>query len=350
VSGRGIVGVGLCLCVLAGAFGAPALFIPGIALILLVPGTRLWVRCASWRARLQRSPQSLVVEEGQRLTLTLVVNRPWLLGRGGELAPLPGAEFAPPRVRPGRPLHVDVTARRRGAHVLGASQLRFRDPFAISERTVSSATTELLVLPRPERIPAAAIARLAGVPEAGTFQHESWGEVDGLRAAGPGTRAARIHWLSVARTGTLMERRLAPEPDASPMVVLDAREPADEQALDLAVRAATSLALAFARHGGCSLLLPGEHHPHRVDPQLRGWRQLHARLALVAPGTLAWTQAARASLVVLVSAAARPRLVGSGKTPAGYLATPFPSSERRVLFEVAGCAVQPLARNLARAA
>ena len=348
--GKAVVVVGACLGFLAGAFGAPALFVPAIALPVLVAGTWVWVRLAAWRVRLLRRPTNIVAEEGERLTLELSVRRPRVMARGGELAPLPGAEFEPLRLRPGRILRVDVTARRRGAHVLGASQLRFRDPFGLCERTISSQATELLVLPRPERISSAEIGRIAGSASVGALPSESWGEIDGLRLARPGTRAARIHWASVARTGTLLERRLSPEPDARPMVVLDARDPAHEQALDMAVRATTSLALAFARHGGCALLLPGEHHPHRLDAHLRGWRQLHARLALVQAGTLAWAQCTHASLIVLVSAAAVPRAPETGRAPSGYLVSPFPGADSRVLFEVAGCGVQPLARRLARAA
>ena len=348
--GAGVAAVGALLCLLAGAFGTPALFVPGIALPLLAAGTWCWVRCAAWRVRLERTPETIVAEEGERLTLELVVRRPRLIWRGGELAPLPGSAFEALSPRRKGPLLLDVTAQRRGAHGLGPSLVRFRDPFGISSRSVSSSATELLVLPRPQRIAPAQIARIAEGPARGAVVADSWGEIDGLRAARPGARAARIHWPSVARTGTLLERRVAPESEQRPMIVLDARDPADEHALDMAVRATASLALAFGYHGGCSLLLPGERHPHCLDVQLRGWRQLHTRLALVQAGTVAWAQCARASPVVIVSAAATPRPPEVGRTAVQYLVSPFPGEEARILFEVAGCAVQALDRRLARAA
>src|SRR5204863_261368 len=70
--------------------------------------------------------------------------------------------------------------------------------------------------------------------------------------------ASRIHWPALARGHGMMERRLRMDMDARPLVVLDTRGPAGEDAVDEAVRAAASLALHLARAGGCALLLPGE--------------------------------------------------------------------------------------------
>ena len=83
-------------------------------------------------------------------------------------------------------------------------------------------------------------------------------EIDGLRQHREGTPASRIHWPALARGAGLMERQLISEADSRPLVVLDPRAPASQDALDAAVRAAASLLLHFARRGGCALLLPGD--------------------------------------------------------------------------------------------
>jgi uncharacterized protein (DUF58 family) len=346
-----VAGVGAFLCLLAGAFGVPSLYVPGLTLLLLAAGARRWASLAAARVRLNRRPRALTIEEGGRLTLRVTIERPRVLGRGGELAPLAGGAFAPLRSRNQRALEVNVTANQRGAHALAPTLLRFRDPFGICAREVASEPTELLVLPHVERVAPVHLARLAGSRSPGVHPSDSWGEIDGLRLAGPDTRASRIHWASVARTGALMERRLVPEPDGVPMVVLDARESSDPHSLDMAVRAAASLALAFARSGGCSLLLPGDQYPQRLDGHPRGWRHAHAHLAVARAGAVAWAQCARASLVVLVSPDGLPRTPDRRHATVDYVVSPFPGAERRVLFKVAGCAVQSVdTRRTARAA
>src|SRR4029078_12472989 len=84
----------------------------------------------------------------------------------------------------------------------------------------------------------------------------------GGREPRPGSPASRIHWPAVARGHGLMERKLISEADSRPLVVLDPRTPASQDALDAAVRAAASLCVHFARRSGCSLLLPGDRRAH----------------------------------------------------------------------------------------
>ena len=110
-------------------------------------------------------------------------------------------------------------------------------------------------------------------------------EMESLRPYREGAPASRIHWPTVARVGTLMERRLLADSDSQPLVVVDSTEPADEAALDKAVRAAASLCVHLARKGGCSVLLPGDRRAVDLGADLAGWPALHARLALVEPVT-----------------------------------------------------------------
>jgi uncharacterized protein (DUF58 family) len=173
-------------------------------------------------------------------------------------------------------------------------------------------------------------------------------DVDGLRPYRPGTPASRIHWAALARGAGLLERRLQPDGDTRPLVVLDARGSGPIEHLDAAVRAAASLTLEFARRGGCRLLLPGERRAVTIDPDLASWPGVHARLAMVEGGPGArppilgpgarmgslfyvapqaaerlpaalTTAGSGASVIVLPAAAVQPRLAG------------IPS------FEVSGC-------------
>ena len=78
-----------------------------------------------------------------------------------------------------------------------------------------------------------------------------------------------------------MERKLISEADSRPLVVLDPRAPASQDALDASVRAAASLTVHFARKTGCGLLLPGDRRAVTIDPDLLAWPQAHVRLALI---------------------------------------------------------------------
>ena len=351
--GPGVAALGVALCLLAAAFGASSLYLPGIALVLIAAGAEASVRLAAWRADVSRDPLAASVEEGASLRLTVRAQR-GRLPLGGEVSSLPGVAFRPlARISKGA---LELTARieRRGIHVLAPSELRFRDPMGICERSLLSPTTEVLVLPRVERIRSQQLARIAGLGR--DARRRSRGsaaaEVEGLRPYRPGAPASRIHWPTVARTGTLLERRLQSESDGLPLVVLDLRRPAGIEAIDAGVRAAASLCVGLAAREGCALLLPGEKRSHRLGPDLGAWPALHARLALVQPGgPPGWSALERAATVLWVTVSTRPDPAIARRTGAvHYFVSPFPVAGRAVLFEVAGCCVQAAGRAAARPA
>ena len=180
-------------------------------------------------------------------------------------------------------VRVEVTFARRGRRLLAPPALVLRDPFGLAQRVVGGARVdEVLVLPRvlPVRAKAGggegvnAHARAALIAAAET-------EIDGLREHREGSPASRIHWPTVARGAGLMERKLISEADSRPLVVLDPRAPASQDALDAAVRAAASLTVHFARRTGCGLVMPGDRRALTIDPDLLAWPQAHVRLALM---------------------------------------------------------------------
>jgi uncharacterized protein (DUF58 family) len=334
------VALGLVLCLLAGALGAWSLYVPGIALVLLWAGAASSVRLAGARTRVSRQPLLASVEEDSPLTLSVAVDGPRVRLAAGELSRWPDAEPVPLARRARGHSEFVVQPRRRGRQTIGPSTLRFGDPFGICERTVSSPPSEVLVLPRVERLDPARLARVLGAER--SSRRAATAEIDTLRPYRPGAPASRIHWPTVARTGQLMERSLSPEADRLPLVVLDARRPADEGTLDMAVRAAGSLTLGLARLGGCRLLLPGGQRARALAADLAGWPELHERLALVHAGsTLARGAYEQAGLLLWVTAGLSDE-PGPRQRRAGgcFTISPFAREDRPVLLTVAGCALQ----------
>jgi uncharacterized protein (DUF58 family) len=352
-SGPGVAALGIAFCLLAAAFGASALYVPGVALVLLVASAETSVLVAARRARVAREPLVASVQERApvHFTVTLAGRLPF---GGGELARCDGNGFEPVRRLPRGPIGFIVRPQRRGLHAIGPSVVRFRDPFGICARSLRSDPSQVLVLPRVEPIPGEHLARIAGLTHgARRPTNDAAGtEVDGLRPYHRGSAASRIHWPTVARTGVLIERQLHAETERLPLVVLDAQRPASIEALDMCVRAAASLCVGLAQKGGCSLLLPDAYRPNRLQRDLGGWPALHARLALLAPGgTVMWRAIQRASIVLLVTASAWPNASPARRLhQADFTVTPFPLAAP-VLFAVAGCAVQRSIRDAgARAA
>jgi uncharacterized protein (DUF58 family) len=344
------------------AFNSPALVMAAIGLVLLVGGATVWAPLAAYGAEVERERGPATVLEGEPYPLRIVVRSGTVPTRGVLADPLlekPHAVRASLRGR-ARHLSVPVTFERRGRRVLEPARLIVRDPLGLAEReVVGEHGGELVVLPRVDPV----LAPTAGGDDRGAGNADDLGdgvgasplearaidfEIDGLRPYREGTPASRIHWPAVARTGELVERRLVAGGDSSPLVVLDARDPDDEDSLDMAVRAAASLCVHLARKAdGCALLLGGERRPMQIDPELRaGWPLAHARLAVVerGGGIPRIARTGHTGAVVWVCARGG-RLPRTARGPAGptHLVLPKPVPRVPVAFTVAGCAGHSLA-------
>jgi uncharacterized protein (DUF58 family) len=353
----GVLGAGVLLTLASFTFDAAPLFVPAVAFTLIGGVTPLWLWASARGALVERRMVTERALEGEPVQAGIAI-------RGGRLG-LPGGQVldplaqAPVSVRqPFSPLggsvaEVPVLARfaRRGLHQLPPPTLIVHDLLALArvERAGEGGSQELLILPRTERVRWRAEGRgarsLGAGPDAGGEPPASV-DVDGLRPYRPGTPASRIHWPGLARGAGLLERRLAPDGDMRPSVILDARGDGPIEHLDAAVRAAASLTLELARRGGCRLLLPGERRALVIEPDLLSWPGAHARLALVhgavagapilGPGT-------RLGPVFYVAAASPERLPAALTTPGSgvaLLVLPAELRPRRKLpasFEVAGC-------------
>ena len=345
-----LVGLGALLCVLAGAFAVSSLYVAGLVPVLLVLAAEASVRLAARRARVHLELGAETVIEGNAARAVVWADGwPRLCGRP-ELRAAPRGPWRELAAR-GERLELKVTPARRGEFVVGPASVRFTDPFGICAREHRSPEARLLVLPLVERVRREDLDRVSGLGRSAP-RHDGGSGVGGLRAYRTGAPASRIHWLSVARRGVLLERRFEEDAEeAAITVALDTGSAESQQALDMAVRAAASLCVGLAAAGGCALLLPGWGAAHPLRADLSSWPALHARLALAAEGReLDWRALARSRLVVLVGAR-RSWREGPRAVPEGVSCTVSPAPrDAPVLFTVAGCAVQAAGRRQERAA
>ncbi len=332
--------LGAAMCLFAGAFAVSALYVPGVTLLLVALASAALVSAAARGARVELELSAERAEEGEQVILAAHVSGGLAGACRGSLRVLPGAApLALDRRR--RSGEQSLRTVRRGRATVGPATARWADPFGLCARERASATRELLVLPRVHTVRARELERIASLPEPPSSPAGGI-EVDGLRELVPGSPASRVHWLSLARTGVAMERRLRGGEDRRPFtVVLDARWAANDGALDMAVRAAASLCTGLAAAGGCSVLLPDQPRLEDLGPGLEAWARLHELLALVEHGSAPrWQLVRDARRVVLVAP-------GPAQAPAGIpvscSVSPLPVSGE-TLFNVAGCAVRDARR------
>jgi uncharacterized protein (DUF58 family) len=342
--------LGVVLLVGGLAFGTPSLYLPAVALLVLGIGSAAWVGLAAAGAGVERTAGPHTVEEEQPWPLLLDMRPGLVPPPGGELVePLLGRPL-PVRVGAPRRTRVEVRFERRGRRPVEPARLTMRDPLGLAERVMESAAGEVLVLPRIEPVvaPGGGVSGRLGARSARPQAESAEVEIDGLRPYRPGAPAGRIHWPVVARGGELIERRLVADSDSRPLVVLDARRPPSEDALDRAVRAAASLAVHVARTGGCALLLPGDRRASELDHELRAWAPLHVRLALVGPDSRPPSagRIERTGAVLWVAAVAGvPPGLARAAAPERWLVTPSDGPPPPGGFSVGGCTGRVLGKT-----
>ena len=351
---RGIGALALALVVAGVAFDTLSVLVCGSALAVLVLAATAWVRTATLATRIERLPGPTRMGEDEAYPLRVRVAR-------GRL-PLPPAVLADPILPEpvavgslsASLISVAAPAPARGRHLVGPARLELSDPVGLARREiVTAAAEELLVLPRIEAVRLSGGAGreegwMAGLDHGGDGPGIESGaidlEMDGLRPYRPGSPASRIHWRTVARTGEMHERRFVAGADAAPLIALDASDPAGREELECAVRAAASLCFHLARRGGCAILVGDRSSPSVVDPRLRSWADVHARLALVKAGDPVPRPrqgAGRlATFWVTASTSSGAARTAARRMPGAYVVSPAPLGGARVAFTVAGCSGQ----------
>ncbi|GAA0277935.1 DUF58 domain-containing protein [Cryptosporangium japonicum] len=143
---------------------------------------------------------------------------------------------------------VPVRTSRHGRFAVGPLTVHRRDPFGLAERRTGIAdASTLLVTPRPVPVRGPALGRIATSDPDDAGAEAGDGVADhSLREYVPGDDLRRVHWATLARTGTLHVRpQLAPVGLAH-VVLLDTRPDAfdDDESFEAAVDVAASVLLA----------------------------------------------------------------------------------------------------------
>ncbi|MCW2991709.1 MAG: hypothetical protein JWM73_2303, partial [Solirubrobacterales bacterium] len=350
---RAAIKLGLALLLVAGVFDAEPLYVGGVAFLVLGIGCIAWVASGARGVHVGRTLVAPRVVEDEPLAVDIELH--------SSRVALPSCLVVDPllaepvAVRGGRrtaTLSVEARFPRRGRHRLAPPTVVVRDPLGLAQRAIAGQRIdEVLVLPRVEPVRAAG----SGSGQRGTVTRRARPgiapaaevDIDGLRPSREGAPASRIHWPAFARTGELLERKLRPEGDTRPLVLLDPRGE-DPALLDAAVRAAASLCVHLAEVGGCALLLPGERRPAPLEPGLSGWPHLHARLAMVEGGGAPSLSglASRRGAIFYVAARALgrvPPVLAHAPAAGRILVVPGVLAGRRPAFSVAGCTGYDLA-------
>lgn len=337
---------GTMLILGAGLLHADPLYVPGIALLLVVALSAAWVQVGRRGVRISRTVSARRVAEDEPVTIDVTVTSRHRLPSGAVVDPLLSGPAKLAMGQGGMRIRMVARFPARGRRALASPRVMVRDPLGLMTRLAAATVPveEVLVLPRIEPV-LAPNARDEGTGSPVIRRRSPVAaeiDLDGLRQHRAGSPASRIFWPSLARGGELMERQLSADGDTRPLIVLDPRGAEGSEDLDAAVRAVASLAMHLGRRGGCAVLLPGDRRPVALEPSLAGWSRLHVRLALLegdaAPMPRAVTARRGPVLFVVAQRVARPpRALTNAPGGSRLLVVPGALAGRRPSFTVAGC-------------
>jgi len=259
----GLALAGVIAMIAGFGFGTPGLRTVGLGLVALGLGSVLLVELIARGVRVTRTLDRDVLHAGEPLALSMRVSGP-AVGSGlvhlldwNLMSGLPeGAVERRGRAsrRSGQLVQsLTATALTRGSHRLALPAVALGDAFGLVRvRRATRADQSVLVLPRvvPVRIPfwEGPGARRPG-DSAGAIRGRF--ELDGVRDYEPGDPLSLIHWGQTARRGTLQTKELHGEAGhfGGIVIVLDTREGAAADDVEVAVSAAASLAEACIARG-----------------------------------------------------------------------------------------------------
>ena len=326
-SGRGaaVFFSGLAMWLVARIIGSPGLEVIGLGLTALPAIAALFVRWGHQRIVIRRHLSDVRVAPGTRVTVHIdVENRspvstsflmledrlPSALGRSARLvvAGIPGHRS--------QKTSYTVLPQRRGRYQLGPLLVDVSDPFAlIRQRLEFDEREELIVTPEIEDLSAAPESSFGANVGASRTRNlfRTGEEYYTMRQYQEGDDLRRIHWPSVARTGTLMIRQDESSQRSSGLVFLDSREGALGQAhgaaFERAVSVAATLGVVLSR-GGFSLKLATSDTSAAALSEERFLEALtsvsHVQVRSIGP-TLAHLRAGASGDTTLVMVAAPPQ-------------------------------------------
>ena len=284
-SGRGLVlfAAGISMWAAARLIGSPGLEVIGFGIFVLPLLAAAYVRMAKQNVILRRRLSDVRVAPGARVTVTIdVENRtpgptsflliedrlPASLGRPARLV----VSGIPRRSTE----HVSYTVlpQVRGRYRLGPMSVDLSDPFALTrQRLEFDDADELLVTPEIEDLLGASGPRFGASFGASRARQlfRTGEEYYTMRQYNEGDDLRRIHWPSVARTGTLMIRQDESSRRANGLIFIDSRSVGlgrtHEQPFERAVSVAATLGVMLAEHGFSLKLATAEQPPATLTPE-----------------------------------------------------------------------------------
>jgi len=278
---------GIVMWVCARFLGSPGLEVVAIGLAALPFIAGLYLRWSHKAITATRHLSESRVPPGTRVTVRLEIANPSPATTSFLLLEdrLPPALGRPARLvvtgvggRGVQRVSYTVLPQLRGHFGIGPLTVDRSDAFGLSRRrVVVEGRDELIVTPEIEDLRAPADAASAtSVGSARSRQLlRSGEEYYTMRAFQEGDDLRRIHWPSVARTGSLMIRQDEASRRAGGLLYLDSREamlgPAGSPAFERAVSCAASVGALFARNGYALALGADEvrgRHSHPIEELL----------------------------------------------------------------------------------
>jgi uncharacterized protein (DUF58 family) len=275
---------GIVMWVCARFLGSPGLEVVAIGLAALPFVAGLYLRWSNKPIAATRHLSESRVGPGTRVTVRLEIANPSPATTSFLLLEdrLPPALGRPARLvvtgvggRGVQRVSYTVLPQLRGHFGIGPLTVDRTDAFGLSRRrVVVEGRDELIVTPEVEDLRAPADA--ASATSVGTARSRqllrSGEEYYTMRAFQEGDDLRRIHWPSVARTGTLMIRQDEASRRAGGLLYVDSREtmlgPAGSPAFERAVSCAASVGALFARNG-YALALGADEVPVRTVTEER---------------------------------------------------------------------------------
>jgi uncharacterized protein (DUF58 family) len=358
--GKFTLALGLGTYLAAWAFGAEALYVPAVGLVLVSVVALAWTRLLARPLRLHRSIDRERPTEGDDVVVRIELEADGGVLPGSVVLHDPAGGLGARDVtvpRDGKRLRTAYRVRRvpRGRYRFTDAEVAIEDPFGLARREQALPDTgTLLVYPR--------LAKLSSLFSERGLRSHGGGRVLLRRPAGfelhsvreyqSGESLRRVHWPSTARRRQLMVKELEDAPRDEVVVVLDAQSgfsagtPPDSS-FDAQVRAAGSILWTHARRArNARLLVTSGAAPDAVSVRSyeRDWPRAMEALASAEQSGRRPVEAfiadetgvaARASDLVVVVPALRPMLVETlvaravGRQQVSVVYVDLPSFERR---------------------
>ena len=251
--------------VVARLIGSPDLHMMAVGILVLPLLALAFVRLSRPRLEVHRHLSTNRASLGSRVTVSVVVANhgrattsfllledavPSALGRPARQV----VAGIPPRRE--QTVSYALVCRQRGRYRIGPLTLYLTDPFGLARaRFDASGTTDLVVFPEVEELSAGGlVAQGAGAGEAAVRHlYRSAADFYTMREYVTGDDLRRIHWPSVARTGTLMIRQDESTRRSSAILYLDTRKVAlgghGSPGFERGVSVAATLGRALSRAG-----------------------------------------------------------------------------------------------------